>query len=146
ATNEACEAVPLRANRHGSTPPHVHGKEGVDGSSPSEGFTKGQQMALFCCLNAIRRTLGPTRNLSPRPVPNIRARAGSWLEQTDWRRQSTSVAGRALWLAKLPLCSTLVHLQRLAETRASLRLTCSGSSRQRSRCSTRTHRADRVPR
>jgi hypothetical protein len=26
---------------------HLHGKEGVDGSSPSEGFRKGQQMALF---------------------------------------------------------------------------------------------------
>jgi hypothetical protein len=25
----------------------AHGKEGVDGSSPSEGFTKGQQMAFF---------------------------------------------------------------------------------------------------
>src|SRR5262249_22201986 len=26
---------------------HLHGKEGVDGSSPSEGFRKGQQMAFF---------------------------------------------------------------------------------------------------
>ena len=25
----------------------LHGKEGVDGSSPSEGFTKAQQMAFF---------------------------------------------------------------------------------------------------
>jgi hypothetical protein len=26
---------------------HFKGKEGVDGSSPSEGFRKGQQMAFF---------------------------------------------------------------------------------------------------
>src|SRR5213079_737647 len=26
---------------------HLDGKEGVDGSSPSEGFRKGQQMAFF---------------------------------------------------------------------------------------------------
>jgi hypothetical protein len=26
--------------RMGRPPPHVHGKEGVDGSSPSEGFSK----------------------------------------------------------------------------------------------------------
>ena len=39
-----------------STALNLHGKEGVDGSSPSEGFRKGQQMA-FCCPGAIRRTL-----------------------------------------------------------------------------------------
>jgi hypothetical protein len=27
--------------------PILHGKEGVNGSSPLEGFTKGQQMAFF---------------------------------------------------------------------------------------------------
>jgi hypothetical protein len=32
-----------------STPPYVHGKEGVDGSSPSEGL-KPLQIDLFCCL------------------------------------------------------------------------------------------------
>jgi hypothetical protein len=32
-----CDRLPIGA----------HGKEGVDGSSPSEGFTKGQQMAFF---------------------------------------------------------------------------------------------------
>jgi hypothetical protein len=47
-------------------PPHVHGKEGVDGSSPSEGFTKGQQMAL---LSPWRRTHTDrsSLNLTPRP-------------------------------------------------------------------------------
>jgi hypothetical protein len=27
---------------------HLHGKEGVDGSSPSEGFTKFLQISSFC--------------------------------------------------------------------------------------------------
>ena len=31
-------------------PETFHGKEGVDGSSPSEGFRKGQPTALLCCL------------------------------------------------------------------------------------------------
>ena len=37
-------------------PQTFHGKEGVDGSSPSEGFTKGQQMAFFV---DTKRTLVP---------------------------------------------------------------------------------------
>jgi hypothetical protein len=43
-------------------PLNLHGKEGVDGSSPSEGFAKGQQMALFCARASAdrRRTLPPT--------------------------------------------------------------------------------------
>jgi hypothetical protein len=36
------QPVATHANRFGA-----HGKEGVDGSSPSEGFTKGQQTAFF---------------------------------------------------------------------------------------------------
>jgi hypothetical protein len=47
----------------------LHGKEGVDGSSPSEGFAKGQQMALFCASASAdrRRRLPPTcpQDLSP---------------------------------------------------------------------------------
>jgi hypothetical protein len=33
---------------------HLHGKEGVDGSSPSEGF-KYLQIKVFCCLIWYRR-------------------------------------------------------------------------------------------
>jgi hypothetical protein len=33
---------------------HLHGKEGVGGSSPPEGFRKGQQMAFFVAFDAIR--------------------------------------------------------------------------------------------
>jgi hypothetical protein len=40
------QPVATHGNRFGA-----HGKEGVDGSSPSEGFTKGQQMA-FCVARA----------------------------------------------------------------------------------------------
>src|SRR5258706_23371 len=47
----------------------AHGKEGVDGSSPPEGFIKGQQMAF---LLPRRRTYvaRASLNLSPRSVPN----------------------------------------------------------------------------
>jgi hypothetical protein len=34
----------------------AHGKEGVDGSSPSEGFTKGQQMAFLLPQRRTRIT------------------------------------------------------------------------------------------
>ena len=30
-------------------PQNLHGKEGVDGSSPSEGFTKAPHCGYFCC-------------------------------------------------------------------------------------------------
>ena len=43
--------------RMGRPPPHVHGKEGVDGSSPSEGFLKGQQRAFFVALMNNRPSL-----------------------------------------------------------------------------------------
>ena len=44
----------------------AHGKEGVDGSSPSEGFTKGQQMAFFVASTAYAH-----RSSVPQPVPKI---------------------------------------------------------------------------
>jgi hypothetical protein len=34
---------------------HLHGKEGVDGSSPSEGFTKAPQIAEFCSHSGQQR-------------------------------------------------------------------------------------------
>jgi hypothetical protein len=43
------------AHRINRPPPHVHGKEGVDGSSPSEGL-KILQIDRFCCL--VRRSPG----------------------------------------------------------------------------------------
>ena len=38
---------------------NLHGKEGVDGSSPSEGFTKSPANGPFCCLP--RRSAGDSR-------------------------------------------------------------------------------------
>ena len=45
---------------------HLHGKEGVDGSSPSEGFAKGQQMAFLVASDAHAR-----RSTLRHPVPKI---------------------------------------------------------------------------
>ena len=45
-------------------PETFHGKEGVDGSSPSEGFTKGQQMAFFVAPSGAER---PIRVREPVP-------------------------------------------------------------------------------
>jgi hypothetical protein len=57
----------------------LHGKEGVDGSSPSEGFKRGQQMAF---LLPKRRTpiTRSSLNLSPRSVPNISGALAFWLK------------------------------------------------------------------
>jgi hypothetical protein len=57
-------------------PPHVHGKEGVDGSSPSEGSTKRQQMALFIGLGPLRCR----HDVSPGCVPKVGAHSHRGLE------------------------------------------------------------------
>jgi hypothetical protein len=71
----------------------LHGKEGVDGSSPSEGFTKGQQMAFFVASIAYEH-----RSSVPQPVPKICPRhvgaLRSWLEQRHVTSSSTAVKGR----------------------------------------------------
>src|SRR5438034_3127237 len=56
-------------------PRGVHGKEGVDGSSPSEGFTKGQQMAFFVASIAYAH-----RSRVPQPVPKICPQARERIE------------------------------------------------------------------
>jgi hypothetical protein len=78
-----CDQLPIGAD----------GKEGVDGSSPSEGSRKGQQMAFFVASNGTRRDAG-LENLSPRSVPRFASGAKSWLEQTDGSARSTSLAWR----------------------------------------------------
>jgi hypothetical protein len=57
ATNEARDVARLRANPHESAPLHVHGKEGVDGSSPSEGLN-ALQVSTLCCLIRQHPNLG----------------------------------------------------------------------------------------
>jgi hypothetical protein len=51
-----CDQLPIGA----------HGKEGVDGSSSSEGFIKGLQMAFFVASTAYVH-----RSSVPQPVPKI---------------------------------------------------------------------------
>jgi len=59
-----------KANRpHKAEVRILHGKEGVDGSSPSEGSRKGQQMAFF--VASTRDAGSPSR---PQPVPKTRPR------------------------------------------------------------------------
>src|SRR5213080_4197642 len=68
-------------------PPHVPGKEGVDGSSPSAGAKKGQQMVFFVVLGRYDWPVTCPHEI----VPDIRAQASSWLEEEDRRPQSPSV-------------------------------------------------------
>src|SRR5580765_1821482 len=62
ANDRACTPLP---------PQNLHGKEGVDGSSPSESFGKGQQMAFLLPLREMTLSRA-TGNLSPRPVPSVK--------------------------------------------------------------------------
>jgi hypothetical protein len=50
-----CDQLPIGA----------HGKEGVDGSSPSEGFTKGQVMAFFVASGGTAPPTTCPQELSP---------------------------------------------------------------------------------
>jgi hypothetical protein len=77
-------------------PESFHGKEGADGSSPSEGFTKGQQMAFFVASIVYVHLARGSLNLSPRSVPSFGLVTDSRLEQTALEAQSTSVVGRGL--------------------------------------------------
>src|SRR5688500_5291542 len=52
----------------------LHGKEGVDGSSPSEGFEKSAANGPFCCL--LRRRAGVSRGYETGTFSDQRARAG----------------------------------------------------------------------
>jgi hypothetical protein len=86
--------VPANARACTRLPPQdFHGKEGVDGSSPSEGFKKASKWPFLlpgCCTHVPRRPL----NLSPGPVPSITDGESLWLEQRLWEPQSTSVLER----------------------------------------------------
>ncbi len=52
---------------------HLHGKEGVDGSSPSEGSIKGQQMAFFVASETFERCSEAPRSV-PKTCPQHRGR------------------------------------------------------------------------
>jgi len=49
-TRDTRKPARQRRNPRESTPPHVHGKEGVDGSSPSEGLKNPLQISGFFML------------------------------------------------------------------------------------------------
>jgi hypothetical protein len=73
----------------------LHGKEGVDGSSPSEGLLKGQQMDFFVSLDGVTGPLEPPETRSPRSDPNITLVLATWLEQSVWlHRAPPSNGGR----------------------------------------------------
>ena len=59
-TREERKSAPLHGNPHESTPPHVHGKEGVSGSSPEEGFSKALETVPFVNLGAAAAALETT--------------------------------------------------------------------------------------
>jgi hypothetical protein len=54
ATSDTPKPARLHRTRMGRPPPHVHGKEGVDGSSPSEGFEKNPANHEFLPLSRCR--------------------------------------------------------------------------------------------
>src|SRR5690349_21428163 len=86
------QAETVAVSCHG-WPRAAHGKEGVDGSSPSEAFTKGQQMAFFVASNGGRR---PTRFRKPVPkaCPKLLSKPTFWLEHRAAGAKSTSVGRR----------------------------------------------------
>jgi len=72
----------------------LHGKDGVDGSSPSEGFREGQQkrpLVLPECAPHVPRRSG---DLSRGSVPNAIDGASSWLWYRLSEAQSTSALQR----------------------------------------------------
>jgi hypothetical protein len=74
-------------------PETFHGKEGVDGSSPSEGSEKASKWPFLLPRVALEGQARP-ENLSPRAVPEFRGDASIWLERSAGRAQSTSIEGR----------------------------------------------------
>jgi hypothetical protein len=72
ATPETHKAASLRENRITRPPPHVHGKEGVDGPSPSEGFEKLPANTHFLSLGRRRRShvSAVSANCGPRQARN----------------------------------------------------------------------------
>src|SRR3954471_10342352 len=54
---------------------HLHGKEGVDGSSPSEGFAYCLLSSLLCCLFRRRRRGSASTKRPPAGRPRARRHA-----------------------------------------------------------------------
>ena len=82
--DRACTPIPSQ---------NLHGKEGVDGSSPSEGSQKASKWP-FLLPQGRTPIARASLNLSPRSVPNIAGVLQSWLEQRRLTSSSTSMNGR----------------------------------------------------
>src|SRR5262249_22829832 len=63
---------------------HLHGKEGVDGSSPSEGFPKAPANSAFVCLNRQRLSRAGTRGGSLTFAPGSHRLADFGLTKPLW--------------------------------------------------------------
>jgi hypothetical protein len=99
-----------RTNPHRSSqtrmnrpPPHLHGKEGVDGSSPSEGFSPSLQ-ASHSCQRSLTGGFG-WRVLETIWKPD--RRAAIWLQPSFLQRQTKS-SWRPCGLPRRALPRTLV--------------------------------------
>ena len=76
-------------------PATFHGKEGVDGSSPSEGFKKRPANGLFFVAStAYVHRSSASLNLSPGSVPNVAEALQSRLKQRRLTSSSTSMNRR----------------------------------------------------
>jgi hypothetical protein len=79
STPKSAQTLASHCNRLPSVADDPDGKERVDGSSPSEGFRKEQQMAFF--VARARCECASTRpQLFPSPVPVITVVVSSWLD------------------------------------------------------------------
>jgi hypothetical protein len=83
ASDRACTPLP---------PLDLHAKEGVDGSSPSEGSKEGQQMAFFVASDSAKRRTGGQQTV-PKTRPQTHERAGV-LAWTDRRKISEHLHAR----------------------------------------------------
>ena len=117
AVGLAPQLAPLEAAAH-----DAEGRLEVDGSSPSEGFTKGQQMAFLVALNRARRRIA-LRELSPRLVPRSERHSSIRLNRRSAPDRAPPCHGGRLTSSDLKLAPHAVqHPDRLGAARANGRL------------------------
>ena len=68
-------------------PLNLHGKEGVDGSSPSEGFTKALQNGLYCCRSGYDSILAGTKRIQVPGLVGTRGQAQRRTSPSDTTRR-----------------------------------------------------------
>src|SRR5690349_9032394 len=86
---------------------HLHGEEGVDGSSPSEGSAKDPQSGAYsfgctCTINSVRWVWSPLWSLQVEPCPrNAPNPATSRSGATSRRDTSSRTAALSRWRSRL---------------------------------------------